>query len=110
MTMRGRSWAAVGGVLLCLTFSSAASAAYSPGARTLGDRLLPNLGNSGYNVSHYDLTIRYEPSTNAMVSTAALDQTATQDLSEFSLDLRGLTVTSVTVDGAPATFTRDVAK
>ena len=37
-----------------------------------------------------------------------ITQQATQDLSEFSLDFRGLTVTGVTIDGVAATFTRDV--
>jgi aminopeptidase N len=32
---------------------------------------------------------------------------ATQGLSEFSLDFRGLNVTAVTIDGVAATFTRD---
>ncbi len=37
-----------------------------------------------------------------MTSTAAVTSKATQDLSEFSLDFRGMTVTSVTVNGATA--------
>src|SRR4051812_14207070 len=108
--MRGRSWAAIGGVFLSLALSSTAHAAYTPGARSLGDRLLPNLGNGGYDVEHYDLTIAYDPATNVMNSSADLRQKATQDLSEFTLDFRGLTVTSVKIDGVAATFTRDLDK
>ena len=69
-----------------------ASAAPTPGSRSLGDPLLPLLGNGGYDVQHYDLTIDYDPATNAMTSVATITSTATQDLSEFSLDFRGLTV------------------
>ena len=35
--MRGRSWAAIGGVFLSLALSSTASAQFSPGSRSLGD-------------------------------------------------------------------------
>jgi aminopeptidase N len=44
-----------------------------------------------------------------MVSTADITQTAKQGLSEFSFDFRGLNVTSVTIDGVAATYTRDEA-
>jgi hypothetical protein len=89
-----------------LALAPAAQAAYTPGARTLGDNLLPALGNGGYDVQHYDLNIAYDPATKLMDSTAKITSIATQDLSEFSFDLRGLTVTAVTVKGQPAAFSR----
>ena len=98
--MQRRVSALVTALLASLALASAADAAYTPGARSLGDTLLPALGNGGYDVHHYDLTIDYDPVANTMASTARITAQATQDLSEFSLDLRGLTVTSVTVDGA----------
>jgi aminopeptidase N len=73
----------------------------------MGDRLLPHLGNGGYDAQHYDITIDYDPVTNTMLSSAGITLRATQALSEFSLDLRGLNVSSVTIDGVAATFTRD---
>jgi len=100
--MNRRFRAALGGVLLSLVLTSVASAAPTPGARSLGDPLLPLLGNGGYDVQHYDLNINYNPVTNAMTSIATITSKATQDLSEFSLDFRGLNVTSVTVGGQPA--------
>lgn len=100
--MNRRCRAALGGVLLSLVLTSAASAAFTPGSRSLGDPLLPLLGNGGYDVQHYDLDINYDPVANSMTSTTAIEAKATQDLSEFSLDFRGLTVTSVTVGGQPA--------
>jgi aminopeptidase N len=100
--MNRRFRAALGGVLLSLMLTSAASAAPSPGSRSLGDPLLPLLGNGGYDVQHYDLNLNYDPVANSMTSTAAIEAKATQDLSEYSLDFRGLTVTAVTVGGQPA--------
>src|SRR5690349_9160244 len=108
--MRGsrmqRRWPVVLSILAAsLALAPAAQAAYTPGSRSLGDTLLPALGNGGYDVQHYDLEIAYDPATKLMDSTATITSTATQDLSQFSLDLRGLTVTAVTVKGQPATFT-----
>ena len=108
--MQRRSWAAIGGVVLSLVLGSTADAAYTPGARSLGDTLFPALGNGGYDVQHYDLTLGYDPAANAMVASADITQRATQDLSEFTLDFRGMTVTGVTIDGAAATFTREADK
>src|ERR1700742_887559 len=105
--MRSRYLAAASGVLLSLALSATAAAQYSPGSRSVGDRLLPALGNGGYDVQHYDLAIDYDPVANAMTSSATIDAVAKQGLSELSLDFRGMTVSSVTVDGAPASFARD---
>ena len=38
---------------------AAASAAFTPGARSLGDSLFPTIGNGGYDVRHYDLDLDY---------------------------------------------------
>jgi aminopeptidase N len=106
--MHGRAWAAVGGALIALVLAAPASAQYTPGSRTLNDVYLPKLGNGGYDALHYDLTIDYDPVANTVVSTADLTLTATQGLSELSLDFRGLNVSAVTIDGVAATFARDV--
>jgi peptidase M1-like protein len=108
--MNRRCRAALGGVLLSLVLTSSASAAFEPGSRTLGDPLLPLLGNGGYDVQHYGLNINYDPVANSMTSTATITARATQDLSEFSLDFRGLTITSLTVDGAAAAVAREADK
>jgi aminopeptidase N len=107
--MQGRSRAAVGGVLIALLLAAPASAQqHTPGSRSLGDVYLPVLGNGGYDAQHYDLTIDYDPATNTMMSTADITLRATQGLSEFSLDFRGLNVTSVEIDGVAAAYARDV--
>jgi aminopeptidase N len=62
------------------------------------------MGNGGYDVQHYDLTINYNPTANTMVARAKLTIRATQALSEFSLDLRGFQGATATIDGVPATL------
>lgn len=79
----------------------------APGAPGVGDAYFPLAGNGGYDVRHYGLDIRYEPSSRAFAGVATISARATQGLSRFNLDLRGFTVRSVTVDGRPATVTRD---
>jgi aminopeptidase N len=110
--MRGRPWIAVGGILLSLALSATAEAqTFTPGGRTLGDKLteLRHLGNTGYDAQNYDLTLNYDPASNTMLPGTKADITlrATQNLSEFSLDFRGLNVSGITIDGVPATFTRE---
>ena len=77
------------------------------GSGDLGDTYYPGIGNGGYDVTHYDLNIGYNPTTHILNGKATITAAATQNLCRFNLDLRGLTVDSVKVDGAAATFTRD---
>jgi aminopeptidase N len=77
------------------------------GSTSGGDPYFPPAGNGGYDVRHYDLNLEYTPkseTSGTLVARAIIAATATQGLSSFSLDLRGLAVSSVTVNGAPATF------
>src|SRR5436190_8091653 len=90
------AWTVLFGSML---LGNAVIAQFTPGRRTAGDPYLPTIGNGGYDVQHYDLTINYDPVANAMISTAELTIEATQTLSEFSLDLRGFTNATVSVDG-----------
>jgi hypothetical protein len=83
-----------------------ASTPFTAGARSTGDPYFPTLGNGGYDVQHYALTLDYDPATNTMVSKADLTIRATQGLSEFSLDLRGFPGATVTIDGIPAAVAR----
>jgi aminopeptidase N len=76
----------------------------SPG---IGDRFFPLAGNGGYRVSHYDLQLAWNPSTNVLGGTAHIDATTTQMLRQFDLDLRGFDIAHVGVNGNGASFTRD---
>ena len=86
---------------------------FTPGAPGIGDSYYPLLGNGGYDVQHYalDLNVSFDNSgadpATVLDATATIDAIATQNLSAFDLDLIGLTVDAVTVDGAPATFSRN---
>ena len=106
--MRSRAVVVLFGVLaLTLVSAGSAWAAFTPGSPGLGDPFFPLAGNGGYNVSHYGLSLSYEPSTNQLSGTATISATATQDLSRFDLDLRGFTISRLDVAGRAATFSRD---
>jgi aminopeptidase N len=78
---------------------------YQPGAPGIGDSYFPLDGNGGYDVAHYGLDLSYEPATDALAGTATITATSTENLSSFNLDLDGLAVQSITVDGVAASWT-----
>ena len=78
-----------------------------PGAAGVGDPYYPLDGNGGYDVSHYNLDLRYDPATDLLAGRATIKARATKHLSSFNLDLDGLTVRDITVDDRPATWSRD---
>lgn len=92
--------AAVTTALLC---TSTASAAPSPGASGIGDDYYPFDGNGGYDVSHYDIRLTYNPTFDLISGTTTIIAKATQDLSQFDLDFL-LKVKSVRVNNAMAQF------
>lgn len=82
---------------------------YAAGAEGAGDAYFPYAGNGGYDVQHYGLDIRYQPPAPSpaplvgrLDGTATIDLVATQDLDRFNLDLRGMDVASLAIDGKPA--------
>ncbi|MEV4492278.1 M1 family metallopeptidase [Micromonospora coxensis] len=79
---------------------------FRPGAAGVGDTYFPTYGNGGYDVGKYTVKVRYDPATDRLTGTTTVQATATADLSAFHLDLAGLTVRRVTVDGAPARHER----
>ncbi|MFR9787817.1 M1 family metallopeptidase [Streptomyces sp. MB22_4] len=83
----------------------ASAASYSPGAPGIGDPYYPYYGNGGYDVSHYDLRLRYQPATDELQGTATIQARTTQDLSRFDLDFL-LDVSEVRVNGVRASFAR----
>jgi aminopeptidase N len=76
----------------------------------LGDPYFPDLGNPGIDVDHYVIELAVDPASNLIAGTATLEATATTTAASFTLDLLGLEVAAVTVDGRPAPFGRDAAK
>ncbi|AEV85178.1 peptidase [Actinoplanes sp. SE50] len=81
-------------------------AAPAPGAPGIGDPYYPDYGNGGYDVSHYDIRLRYTPATDKLTGTTTILATATQDLSRLNLDFV-LDVSTVLVNNRPATFARE---
>ncbi|EPH44098.1 M1 family metallopeptidase [Streptomyces aurantiacus] len=90
---------------LVLLAIPASAADFLPGAPGAGDPYYPDAGNGGYDVSHYDLRLKYQPKTDLLEGTATIQATATQDLSRFNLDF-GLKVSEVRVNGKKAAFAR----
>ncbi len=74
------------------------------GAPTLDDPYVGTYGNGGYDVGHYDLTLAWDPEREHLDGQAVITATATQELARFNLDLVGLTVEDVTIDGVDAGF------
>jgi aminopeptidase N len=64
------------------------------------------MGNGGYEVDHYDLNLGVRPKQDKVRAVATINATATQALSSFNLDFRGLRVGSLAVNGAPAAISR----
>lgn len=88
------------GLLLAIPASAADA---GPGAPGIGDPYYPTYGNGGYDVSHYDLRLKYQPATDELEGTATLLATATQGLTRFNLDF-ALDVSEVRVNGRVAKF------
>ena len=86
---------------LGLAAASGAAASVAP-----DETFFPRTGNPGYDVSHYDVQLAYRPARGWLQATARIEGKASQRLRHFSLDLDGMHVTNVAVDGEPAGFKR----
>jgi aminopeptidase N len=78
----------------------------SAGSPGLGDRLYPKLGNGGYDVRSYDISLDYRRGHRPLRATTRVDAVATEDLSGFDLDFAHGRVREVRVDGRRARFRR----
>ncbi|MEV6681688.1 M1 family metallopeptidase [Streptomyces erythrochromogenes] len=113
-------------ILVAVTLATAVSALAAPASaawaadhqaapKTGGSQtspLYPNLGNKGYTVDSYDVSMRYQPQDEKapVEATTVIKAKASEQLGSFTLDAAGLDVTSVTVDGKTAAFAPDAAK
>ena len=66
----------------------------------------PRAGNVGYDALLYSVNLAFEPRSGRIEATTMIEALAEQRLSRFSLDLHGLTVSAVEVNGEPARFNR----
>ncbi|MFR0353382.1 M1 family metallopeptidase [Streptomyces sediminimaris] len=104
-----RSLPTVPAALLALVLTACDGGVHgTPGGSGVHDPYFPKAGNGGYDVGHYDLRLAYDPSggDRRLTGIATLTARADQDLSAFDLDLVGLHVDGVTVEGRPARFNR----
>ncbi|WP_371101066.1 M1 family metallopeptidase [Streptomyces sp. PU_AKi4] len=76
------------------------------GSSGVGDPYFPKAGNGGYDVGHYDLDLAYDPRAHRLAGTATITARAAEGLSALNLDLEGLDVEEVTVDGVAARWSR----
>ncbi|MCS7071530.1 MAG: M1 family metallopeptidase, partial [Anaerolinea sp.] len=96
------------GIVLCwiVCISIAVQAQPRAGAPGIGDSLFPLLGNGGYDVIHYDLTLDVDLHTQQLSAQVIIRMRALHDLASFNLDFRGLHIDRVLVDDHPADFSR----
>lgn len=77
----------------------------------LGDSILTGSGNTGFEVAEYDLAFDFdipelESEPPFLTASATLSVTAGELLSAFSLDLLGMDLESVAIDGEPVEWCR----
>jgi len=82
-------------------------AGVAPATAGTGDPFFPGTGNPGYDVRRYDVRLSYAPDSGELRATARIAATASRRLDRFALDLDGLRVTGVSVNGSRARFSRD---
>ncbi|MFF4910587.1 M1 family metallopeptidase [Streptomyces sp. NPDC001260] len=98
-------------VTLLLTVTACSGGVHgTPGGSGVHDPYFPKAGNGGYDVDHYDLKLAYTPVKGSrggrLTGTATVTARATKDLTAFDLDLKGMDVEDVTVEGRRARFNR----
>ncbi len=88
--------------------SSSEARTFQPtaGALEIGDPYFPGLGNGGYDVEHYSLELDLDLEADELDARVTLRARALHDLASFALDLYGLEVEGVRVDGQEARFER----
>ena len=74
------------------------------------DPYFPAHGDPSYRVTRYDLELGYRPQTNRLEGVARLTVLPRQPLTSLALDLDGLQVRRVAVDGVPAHYTHRAGK
>jgi len=87
--------------------STSARPAPEDGARDAGDPYFPGLGNGGYDVRRYVIDLEWLGDAGRIEATTTIQLVPAAPLDTFSLDLAGLDVTAVAVDGQPAASTRE---
>ncbi len=91
---------------LALSTATAAAVPREPSR----EPFFPRAGNVGYDALHYGVNLAYSPARGRLSGTTTIAAKATQGLRSFSLDLDGLTVAAVRVNGRTEEFSRGRGK
>ncbi len=96
------------GGLVAVMATDRAPASISPdqGQAGVGDPYFPDYGSSGYDALSYRIAVDWDPGSQALTGDTTISARASQPLASFFVDL-ALDVRQATVDGIPATITRD---
>ncbi len=105
-----RNAAFVVSLVAVLVLASSGSAIAATAPKQPSEPFFPRSGNRGYNVKHYDVSLGYQPRSGQLTARDVVEARATSGLRRFSLDLDGLKVTSVSVDGEAAKYSRGRGK
>jgi aminopeptidase N len=73
----------------------------------IGDPYFPELGNPGYDVQNYVISLDVDPESGEISGKTTIEAVATDNLPSFNLDFQGFDIDSLTVNGSDADFTRD---
>ena len=82
------------------------TAAPVKGGAGIGDPYYPALGNGGYDVQQYTITMDVDPPGNTVTASTTIEAKATEFLSSFNLDFHGLAVDSIVVNDVEAKYSR----
>ncbi len=94
-------------ILLAVALASLACADPDAGLAGVGDPYFPQAGNSGYDVASYEISLAVDPASDGIEGVVVILSQTTQNLRSFSLDLTGMEVGGVTVNGTPAEYRRE---
>lgn len=78
-----------------------------PGDDGLGDSYYPSLGNGGYDVQHYDLTLTVAATGDTIDAQVEITMTPTQTLSQFNLEFARFDIHALALDDAPTGWRYD---
>ncbi|MEQ8672217.1 MAG: M1 family metallopeptidase [Aggregatilineales bacterium] len=75
------------------------------GAEGIGDPYYPMMGNGGYDVQNYNITLDVDMDAEEIAGTTVISAITTQDLARFNLDFGDLEISMVQVNQQPAEYT-----
>ncbi|MCJ1681087.1 M1 family metallopeptidase [Streptomyces sp. APSN-46.1] len=93
-----------GALLAAASLTLVAAVLPPPKPLGIGDPLFPELGNPGYDVLSYDISLAYKDNQSPLDAVTVIDARARQPLERINLDFTHGKVASAEVNGEPALF------